>query len=97
VTLLSPEARRSLVAGLVKQGVPTQRANIAVDLAAQACDQANDAFTRAVKLAPDASVGLCATQIGSQIMVGHMASLVAGTERLAKAYGFSHATVAVKL
>jgi hypothetical protein len=90
VTGVPNEIRRSLVASLVEQHMDRQRATIAVDLAAQACDQAREAFNRTVKSAPDATMALCVTHIAAQILTVQMDGLAEGAERLGQAFSIPH-------
>lgn len=83
------EVRRALVESLVAQRMDRQRATIAVDLAAQACDQAHEAFNRTIKLAPDTTMALCVTNIAAQILSVQMDGLAKGASRLSKAFGLS--------
>jgi hypothetical protein len=85
-----------LTASLVKQRMTPQRAAIAVDLAAQACDKAIEAFNRTILMAPDNNLGLCATEIAAQLAASHMGRLIAGADKLAKAHGLSRARTEVE-
>jgi hypothetical protein len=74
-TVLSADARKALVTGLMQNGMLHARACIAVDLAAQAADRAIEAFMKTLGLAPDIGIGTTATEIGSQVVSDRMVRL----------------------
>ncbi len=87
MTILSDKSRRTLIDDYVSKGVPSERASIIVDLAAQACDQAGEAFMRAIKAAPDTLCGMGATELGSQLVTIQMKNVLAGVGLFAEILG----------
>lgn len=80
----TPEIRRQLREVLVKSGMTAARADQAVDLACRAADCANDAFSEAIKLAPDGGIGLMALELGTQLAAARMNGLFRRVHDLGK-------------
>jgi hypothetical protein len=80
----TPELRQQLREACMKAGITAARADQAVDLACHAADRANDAFSEAIRLAPDGGVGLMALEMGAQLAAARLNGLFQRVHDLGK-------------
>lgn len=72
--LYGEPAKRDLRALLVSNGVSSTRAEIVVDIACRAVEQAYASLEIVLKSAPDFGVGMMATEIALQLAADHFAT-----------------------
>lgn len=65
--LLNEAQKRELVRSLIETGAPADQAEVAVDLALHAIEEAVQTFGDKIKAAPSPAAGLAAFQIGTQL------------------------------
>jgi hypothetical protein len=80
-------ARRQLRRSIASNGVPADQAAVIVDLACQAADRAQEAFTTVITAAGDGLTGLAAMEIGSQLSASLMRNIFERTHEYGKSMG----------
>lgn len=96
MTDYGPDLRRQLREACISNGMTADRASQTVDLACLAAERANEAFSDAIKLAPDGGIGLTALEMAAQLVAARMNGLFRRVHEMGVAQGLPSVATEVR-